>query len=224
MKIIAITDIHGHLDAIDRIGPELKTVDLVLVTGDITHFGREKEAQQVIQKITEYNRQILTVPGNCDQTQVETYLNLHHINLHGRGKKIDSLGIMGLGGSLPCPGHTPNEYSEQQLTEFLQRGRTMLGIDCNPFILVSHQPPKNTVNDRVTLNIHVGSKSVREFIEQSQPLICFTGHIHEGIGIDTIGPTKIINPGPLRKGGYTYAEIGTSITSLEIKTLSCQLH
>jgi len=220
MKIIAITDIHGHLEAIDRIGTELKSVDLVLLAGDLTHFGQEKEVKQVLERIMEYNRQILAVPGNCDQPQVETYLNLYHLNLHGRGKTFNNLGIVGLGGSLPCPGHTPNEYSEQQLAEFLQQGKAMLNAAHNPFILLSHQPPKNTLNDRVALNFHVGSKVVRQFIEQFQPLICFTGHIHEGIGIDTIGPTKIINPGPLRQGGYTYAEIGTSVTLLEIKALS----
>jgi Icc-related predicted phosphoesterase len=176
--------------------------------------------QQVIEKIKIFNRHILAVPGNCDQPPAETFLNLRQINLHGRGKIINSVGIIGLGGSLPCPGHTPNEYSEQQLAKLLEQGKKLLGSGDIPFILMSHQPPKNTINDRVALNIHVGSEAVRHFIEQHQPLVCFTGHIHEGIGIDTIGSTKIINPGPLHKGGYAYSEIGSTIDNLEIRGLS----
>ncbi len=50
-----------------------------------------------------------------------------------------------------------------------------------------------------------GAGQSREFIEQQQPLACFCGHIHEGQGIDRIGDTLIINPGPLRRGGYVWA-------------------
>jgi len=63
----------------------------------------------------------------------------------------------------------------------------------------------------------VGSKTVREFIKRTQPLICFTGHIHEGIGIDQVGRTKIVNPGPLSAGSYAYAEVTQEgIQALEI--------
>ncbi len=55
--------------------------------------------------------------------------------------------------------------------------------------------------------MHVGSRAVRAFIEAVQPLVCFTGHIHGGVGIDTIGVTRIVNPEPLSSGGYAYAEI-----------------
>jgi hypothetical protein len=61
---------------------------------------------------------------------------------------------------------------------------------------------------------------VRTYIETRQPLICFTGHIHEAKGIDRIGRTQIINPGPLWKGGYAYAEVeGGQIKTLEIRQL-----
>lgn len=220
MKIIALTDIHGHLETIDHIGHDLRSADLILLSGDLTHFGREKEVQEVISAIQVYNQQILAVPGNCDNPQVETILNLQQINLHGRRKMVDGINFIGLGGSLPCPGHTPNEYNEQQLAEILEQGRRMLGDSDEPLILVTHQPPYNTLNDRVPLNIHVGSKTVRAFIEKYQPLICCTGHIHEGVGIDSIRLTQIVNPGPLRKGGYTYLEIDSTIARLEIRGLS----
>ena len=86
-------------------------------------------------------------------------------------------------------------------------------------VLITHQPPRETRND-LARGGHVGSHSIRCFIEQHQPLICFTGHIHEGVGVDTIGETKIVNPGPLRHGGYAVAEItGGQVGALEIRNV-----
>ena len=48
-------------------------------------------------------------------------------------------------------------------------------------------------------------------------LICFSGHIHEARGIETIGETKVINPGSLREGKYAYARINTRIEKIEIR-------
>jgi Icc-related predicted phosphoesterase len=217
MKILAITDIHGHLETIDQLGSILSAPDLILLCGDLTHFGKTKEARQVIEKIMKFNQHVLAVPGNCDHPEVNSLLQDYQINLHGTGKILDGLGFIGLGGSLPCPGHTPNEFSEQQLTAFLEQGRTMLHDWNGPLMLLTHQPPINTINDRVADNWHVGSKAVRRFIEIHQPLICFTGHIHEGVGIDSLGQTRIINPGPLRQGGFAFAEINEGITTLEIR-------
>jgi len=217
MKIITLTDIHGHLEAIEHVGQILVSADLILLSGDLTHFGKEKEVRKVIDTIKNYNQQILTVPGNCDHPQVESYLHQYQISLHGRGIILNGLGIIGLGGSLPCPGHTPNEFTEQQLALLLEHGRSGLQDWDGPLILIAHQPPINTLNDRVAENLHVGSKSVRTFIELHQPLICFTGHIHEGVGIDILGQTRIVNPGPLRNGGYTFAEIEETVTTLEIR-------
>jgi Icc-related predicted phosphoesterase len=104
--------------------------------------------------------------------------------------------IAGLCGSLPCPGKTPHEYSEEEYEALLEMIHVPAG---KLLIMVSHQPPAGTLNDQVSPGVHVGSKSVRHFIEKHRPLVCFTGHIHEGIAIDHI-VTVIVNPGlPGRK-------------------------
>lgn len=84
-------------------------------------------------------------------------------------------------------------------------------------ILVAHQPPRDTVNDVIHGGIHVGSIAVREFIEDQQPLACLTAHIHEGTGIDTIGRTKVVNPGPVRDGRYAYLALGREEPLVEIR-------
>ncbi|MEL6527750.1 MAG: hypothetical protein AAFQ07_18785, partial [Chloroflexota bacterium] len=70
-------------------------------------------------------------------------------------------------------------------------------------------------------NQHVGSKAVRAFIERVQPLVCFTGHMHECVTIDRIGDTQIINPGPVWKSKkYAYTEIEDGVvTTLDIRDL-----
>ena len=92
------------------------------------------------------------------------------------------------------------------------------GMPDVPQILVCHQPPFNTLNDRLYDGRQVGSKSVRAYIEEHQPLICFTGHIHEAIGIDTIGITQTCNPGPVWKGYATTEIVEEQVKRLEVHT------
>jgi len=86
-----------------------------------------------------------------------------------------------------------------------------------PLVLMSHQPPINTQCDRIATGAHVGSHAVRRFIEIRQPLVCFTGHIHESVALDNIGDTRIVNPGMLANGQYAYAEIGQGKATVEIR-------
>lgn len=67
-------------------------------------------------------------------------------------------------------------------------------------VYVIHPPPFNTKLDIITTGTHVGSKSVRKFIEKEQPFLTLHGHIHEspkmsGSYHDKIGKTICINIG-----------------------------
>lgn len=216
MKIIAIPDMHGSAKGIPNIAAELSNADVVLLAGDITNFGKEKDAAQIVEEVRQYAKTVFAVPGNCDHAGVNQYLNEQGIGLHGKGVVYNDMAFLGLGGSLPAPGGTPTEYSEAQLQDFLEQAVADVPADV-PLILMSHQPPLNTWIDQVSPGRHVGSSAVRAFIEKYQPLICFSGHIHEGVGIDAIGETKLINPGPLGRGGYAYAEIQNAVEKLEIR-------
>lgn len=216
MKIINIADIHGNLTPIDGLGAVLCPVDLVIISGDLTHFGDGRDAGDVISAVAKYNRNILAVSGNCDTKEVDEYLNAKGFNLHGRSVNLNGISFTGAGGSLPCPSPTPNVYTEEEYAEIF--GKALYGSGgAAPLILVSHQPPYHTLNDMLTNGAHVGSRTVREFIERHKPLVCFTGHIHEAPGIDTIGETRIVNPGPLGTRSYAYLDITDKINTLEIR-------
>jgi len=218
MIVINIADIHGNAKPISEMGAALSSADLILLSGDITHFGGEKEASQIIDLIRNYNSNILAVTGNCDTKEVDSYLDSENIQIHGRHIEIDGVSVFGAGGSLPCPSPTPNIYTETEYFDIFKRASE--GIEKNSLkIMVSHQPPIDTLNDTVSTGAHVGSETVRVFIEKFEPLVCFTGHIHEAPGIDEIGITKIINPGPLGTRSYAYLEISDQIDKLEIRKI-----
>jgi Icc-related predicted phosphoesterase len=67
-------------------------------------------------------------------------------------------------------------------------------------IAVVHSPPINTHCDVLFDGTHVGSRALRHWIEQEQPLLTLHGHIHEspkmsGSFVDRIGQTVVVNPG-----------------------------
>jgi hypothetical protein len=215
MRIIGITDIHGEVQAIDSLEDELASCDLLLLAGDITHFGGIEEAQSIVSLFEERVRTIYAVPGNCDYPEVDDYLTRAEINLHQTSCLWAGLRFIGIGGSTPAPIDTPFVYSEDEYSAMTQALASH--VKGYQSILVSHQPPLKTRLDRVMKVKHVGSKSVRAFIEQYQPLFCLTGHIHESRGIDTIDKTTLVNPGPFKEGRYCCITLDKNGVEIELK-------
>lgn len=193
MRICALTDIHGRT----HIDPEhikiLKKVDLTIIAGDITHFGTDEDAKRILNTFTNLNSTILAVHGNCDQESVNQLLVAQGINLHGESKVVGDIAFYGLGGSNISPFSTFQESSDEQIETVLQKFEKH---NTRFHILVSHPPPVNTKVDKVFMGKHVGSIAVRHCIERFQFDLVICGHIHEARGVDTIGKTIIINPGP----------------------------
>ncbi len=216
MIVLALTDIHGSNTAIQRITDELEAADVVILSGDLTNFGHRRDAEQIIQDVTQHARRVLAVPGNCDYPDVSSYMDELEISLHGAHKIIDGIGFVGVGGSLPAPGSTPFEFSEDELKSLLDGAVDGLP-DGTPMILVAHQPPFGTPSDQIYSGEHVGSTAVRTFIEAYQPMLCLTGHIHEAAGITSLNLTQIVNPGPFGRRGYAYAVVGQTVEQLEIR-------
>ncbi|MBN1950881.1 MAG: metallophosphoesterase family protein [Bacteroidales bacterium] len=219
LNILQLSDIHGADFLIDEIKSELEKADLVVLAGDITHFGHANAAGTILRKITSYNENVLAVSGNCDYPDVEDYLLENGYGIHGSFRENSGWLWAGIGGSLPCPGRTPNEFEEPEVKEWLDSLR-QIATGSLDFLLV-HQPPANTLNDRLSTGEHVGSRQIRNFIEEMEPLVCMTAHIHEGIGIDRIGSTLIVNPGPFRTGKYAVISIsGKNSVNAELKQIT----
>jgi Icc-related predicted phosphoesterase len=116
--------------------------------------------------------------------------------------------FFGIGGCNKTPFHTPQEYTDDEMRDFLKNFRQK--SESSKQVLVTHAPPHKTKLDKIFLGLHVGSKVIREFIDNFQPDLAVCGHIHEARGVDHIGKTLIINPGPFPKH-YALIEVGDNI-------------
>jgi len=199
LKIIGLSDIHGDIRYISGIENEIKSADLVLIAGDITHFGYSPEAENIISAIMEINKNIFSITGKCDNKSVAEYIE--NIGISAEGKEVYyrplDLKILGFGGSVSTPVNTPNTFPESVFLDFFS------SIESSPDILLTHQPPYNTSSDRVMGMKHVGSPAIKAFLDDKKPRLCLCGHIHESISADYCGETLIVNPGPFKNGYYS---------------------
>lgn len=190
MKIVFLVDLHWSGRPALQL-PDLSGVDLVLLGGDIAHFSGSGIVRQVVEELQARVPRVLAVCGNCDLPESENYLREVGIALDQTTVDIDGLTVAGLSAGLPFGG-CPYERTEDQYAEAcLKLPQNFQG----PSILVTHQPPYETACDR-TRGRHVGSKSIRDYITRAQPDVVLSGHIHESIGTDLLGGSRLANPGP----------------------------
>lgn len=67
-------------------------------------------------------------------------------------------------------------------------------------LFVLHSPPRDTRCDVIGSRHHVGSRAIRRFVEERQPPLVLSGHIHESARVsgawrDALGRTAVVNPG-----------------------------
>ena len=209
MKILACTDIHSSYKKVEEILSRV-SADVVVIGGDITTYGTPAEARRVIDAWKRLGRPLLAVAGNMDSAGIDETLEAAGVSINGRGVKIGDVGFFGVSASPFSPLNTPYEISEEEIAMRIEAGYH--GVkDAKVKVFVPHAPPHNTKVDKVFMGMHVGSKSVRTFIEHEQPDVVICGHIHEARGQDTIGKSKIVNCGPAGKGYHVIIEIGREI-------------
>jgi len=202
LKVLATADFHGSLEASRRAALKAKSIeaDVVVVCGDITQFGSIKDAEKVLSPLTALKLPLLFVPGNCDPPSL-LEAKIEGANcIHRKCEAYGSLSFLGAG-SVPADKVHPSpfEISEEEILGALNEGLKK----CAPrqsLVVVAHSPPINTKLDVAYMGGHVGSSSLRIFIEQKQPSVVLCGHIHEARGIEFIGDTLVANIGPARHG------------------------
>lgn len=219
MKIVSFGDVHMAIGHMRKIAVELATADLIILSGDLTNFGGTVDAAQVLNAARRYCPHVLALPGNVDQPEVMDFLYAEQVNLHRQNRLIGQLALFGCGGSNITPFRTPLEYTDGELRAML--AEAYVGVNDIPVkLMVCHTPPYATRLDRLINGTPVGSPAVRQFIEQFQPQLCITGHIHESPGVDHIGRTKIVNAGPFAGGGYIVARYEDGTLDAELRFTS----
>jgi Icc-related predicted phosphoesterase len=203
MKLLCVSDLHGEPGRVEG----LDDADILVICGDITHFGNGPLAKELLNSFKNAKK-IFAVPGNCDNFDVNDALIELDVDIHSRGRMINDIGFFGVGGSNATPFNTPQEYSEDELWDFAVEGYEQVK-DSQVLVMVSHTPPVDTELDNAG-GRHVGSEKVREFVERCEPDLMLCGHVHEAKGQERIGKTVIVNPGMLRNG-HALIDLGEDI-------------
>lgn len=208
MRILQVSDLHSskYAERIPRTVEE-RGCDAVFIVGDITNFGTVEEAERILGIVADSGRPVFFVAGNCDPPSLLNHrpTNAKIINLHLTRHMFGDYWLVGLGGSLVTShGTTLIELREDEIASMLKK---IEDVD-KPLVFLSHNPPYGTDADKSMNGEHVGSHSVREFIEKKSPVLVSCGHIHEARSISRLGDTLIVNAGPAKNGYCALIELG----------------
>ncbi|HEX3359870.1 MAG TPA: hypothetical protein VHS74_02660 [Solirubrobacterales bacterium] len=152
----------------------------------------------------------LIMPGNDDEFEIDPVLDSARVeNPDGRVVRIGDVQLLSCSWANPTPWSSPREESEAELADRLAGIAADLDPEL-PAIFNLHVPPFDSGLDTapqidgdlgvVTTAgqpnlIPVGSKAVRELIEERRPILGLHGHIHECRNAVKVGTTVCINPG-----------------------------
>ncbi len=167
----------------------------------------------LVKKVDTKNVTAIVMPGNDDEPEIDPIIKLYEADgvIYPIGKVVDIGGFetISLPDVNPTPWNTPREATEGELKKKCDKLIKKLS-DPRRAIFNFHCPPYNTMLDlapELDGNLkqviiagqpqmrHVGSKSIREAIEENHPLIGLHGHVHESPGADKVGNAPVINPG-----------------------------
>jgi Icc-related predicted phosphoesterase len=114
-----------------------------------------------------------------------------------RIQPVSSEGVMSEGDEL-----IPNLFEDQIKLSSIEEDLYAITKDVPPEkqILVVHTPPFDTACDLTKHGLHVGSKGLRKYIEDKQPLLALHGHIHETVELsgkfpEYLGSTICVSAG-----------------------------
>ena len=209
MRLVAVADLHGSQHRVNLLLGQVAAhhPDLVVVCGDVTQFGPAETATMLLNQIP---GRAVAVPGNIDSPDVADGIAASRVeNIDRRRVVIDGVPFVGLGDMLPS----------SLVTLSIADGTRMRPLEeCvdKSTVLVTHVPPFKT-RDKMALGPHGGSKGLRRFVEEREPLLVLCGHIHEDPGVVMVGRTTVVNCSLARRGEGAVVDLGetVSVTMLE---------
>jgi len=188
LKILAASDIHGDTKTAKKLAEKAdkENVDLVILAGDITGVV---ETENLIKPFTEKGKKVVFVPGNWDSSiSAEVLSKMYGIKNIGENYLIyNNVGIFGIG----SPDWQMSLHEKKTFEKLKKDFEKIKNLEKK--ILVSHIHASGTKAEFSGVS---GSTALRKAIEEFQPDIFLSGHIHEAEGLsDVIGKTKIYNIG-----------------------------
>ena len=186
MRVLAFSDVHCDVGAVESLVAEAAGADVVAGVGDFAsvHEGLE----QTLAPLREIEAPLLLVPGN---NETEDALRAAVAGwdgvtvLHGEAADVDGVSFFGIGAGIPT---TPWDWSFD-LTE--EEAAEQLAAVPEGAVMLSHSPPKGHVDKGL------GSVAVLEAAQRAEARAVLCGHIHEQWGNESrIGEALVRNLGP----------------------------
>jgi len=154
---------------------------------------------------------VVVNPGNDDFFEVDEIIKQHERVIYPlkRVIEIGDYSMISCEYVNPTPWNTPRELPESELRKALEREfekvknseRLICNFHAPPYDTHLDMAPKLDKNWKPVTHFgapvmeHVGSKAVKDFIMDHQPLIGLHGHIHESCAYQKLGRTLCLNPG-----------------------------
>ena len=212
MKLLVISDLHANNAVLDKMDSIFSQADAVLFAGDFAECFKPETGKAALEKLCSKHDSIFAVLGNCDNEDFLEDIENADISIEKTLVFHEGLALAGAGGGTYFTGKTEFERSEEEiLSDFgIIESSIKETADSSLWaktILICHNPPKSELCDKVNESLHAGSQLFTDYIQKNQPLAVICGHIHEGVGIEKIGNTTVINPGPLLEGHYAWLEL-----------------
>ncbi len=166
--------------------------------------------------------------GNDDPVELRSLLDTAPWGTHAEGRVLaldDEHELISWGYSNITPWHSHREQTEERLAESLAAMAAGLRDPARAVVNV-HVPPVGTgLDDAPVLDADMrvvqvlgqvkfapaGSRAVRDFLLDRQPMLGLHGHIHEAAGIRRLGRTIAINPG----SDYSTGALNGALITLE---------
>jgi len=214
-KLLYVTDVHGTVNVYEAMFElaRAKDIDFIVFGGDIT-TGINPNGQKfflqfyLLPRLKEFKKQVkkpvFIMMGNDDFSSNFALLKKAGklktaMILHKKFYTIDGFRIAGYPYINPTPFLLKDwEKTEEEILEELRK----MSENAEPrrTIYAFHAPPYGTKLDMLYNGQHRGCEAIRQFIEESQPLLTLHGHIHEAPQVsrsmtDKIGKTLCVNPG-----------------------------
>lgn len=152
-------------------------------------------------------------PGNDDEYDIDPLFEGGEavVNPESKAIQIDDLHVMiSTGCGNVTPWRCPRDFPEDELTTKIEAmaahvtdfEHCVFNFHCPPYDTMLDQAPQLDDQMRPTLElggkprmVPVGSRAVRQAIDQYQPRLGLHGHIHESRASQKLGRTVCVNPG-----------------------------
>ena len=205
IRIAAVGDVHVDDDVVGRYRPALEQLpdraDVLLLAGDLTRHGTEREARCVATEFGGLGVPVITVLGNHDHhsnevPQVVRVLTEAGITvLEGEGTVIDCgghrlgvAGVKGFGGGFA--GACASTFGEPEMKAFVgtteasaeRLGAALRSLDCDVRVALTHYAPvpDTLVGEPLEIYPFLGSYLLGQAIDSVPTALALHGHAHAG--------------------------------------------